>query len=319
MPPEGLRKRAAADGTIACNLRHGTSSAAKKLSRARVCPFGPLRRLGPLNVANPKEVSFMSKTMIATLLAALLFPLAASAGLSAHRGDVAAAPENTIPAFTSAVAKGAPQIEFDVNMSSDGHLVIMHDATVDRTTDGTGKVTDLTLAELRALDSGSWFGPEFAGTRIPTLRETLEAIPDGILCNVHLKNDAEVAVKAARLIQEMGRLEDCFLATTLENIAAARAAVPAIKVCNMSRRAGDRAAYIDDTIEHGCDFIQLHQREGHDNLAAEVKKLKEHGVTVNWFGANEAPLIKLLHEAGVDYILTDVLDLAMATIGDAGE
>lgn len=249
----------------------------------------------------------------------VLAPLAASAQLSAHRGDVAAAPENTIPAFLSAVAKGAPQIEFDVNMSSDGHLVVMHDATVDRTTDGTGKVTDFTLAELKALDAGSWFGPEFAGTRIPTLRETLEAIPEGVLCNVHMRNNAEVAVKAARLIQEMDRLEQCFLATTLENIAAARAAVPGIMVCNMSRQRGNRAAYIDATIEHGCDFIQLHHRDGHDNLAAEVKKLKEHGVTVNWFGANDAPLIKLLHEAGVDYILTDVLDLAMKTLANGGE
>ncbi len=256
---------------------------------------------------------------ISLLTFTLLLPLAASAQLCAHRGDVSAAPENTIPAFESAVKKGAPQIEFDVNLSKDGHLVIMHDATIDRTTNGKGKVTDFTLAELKALDAGSWFDPKFKDTRIPTLRETLEAIPENVLCNVHLKNDAEVAVKSAQLIAEMGRLEQCFLATTLENVAAARAVVPDIKSCNMTRQAGNRAAYIDDTIKHGCEFIQLHQRDGHENLAAEVKKLKANGVTVNWFGANDAPLIQLLHDAGVDYILTDKLDLAQKTLGKAGE
>lgn len=253
------------------------------------------------------------------LVLTLLIPVGTSAQLSAHRGDVSVAPENTIPAFESAVKKGVPQIEFDVNLSKDGHLVIMHDATIDRTTNGTGKVTDYTLEELRALDAGSWFDPKFKGTRIPTLRETLEVIPKNVLCNVHLKNDAEVAVKSAQLIAEMGRLDQCFLATTLENVAAARAVVPDIKTCNMTRQAGNRAAYIDDTIQHGCEFIQLHQRDGHENLVAEVKKLKEHGITVNWFGANDAPLITLLHEAGVDYILTDELDLALKTLGTVGK
>ena len=217
------------------------------------------------------------------------------------------------------MAKGAPQIEFDVNLSKDGELVIMHDATVDRTTNGKGKVTDLTFAELRALDAGSWFDEAFKGTQIPTLRETLEAIPESVLCNVHLKNDAEVAVKSAKLIQEMGRLEQCFLATTLENIAAARAVVPEIQVCNMTRQAGNRSLYIQETIDNGCNFIQLHQRDGHENLAAEVKKLKANGVTVNWYGANDAPLIQLLHDAGVDYILTDRLELAQKTLGAKGD
>lgn len=255
---------------------------------------------------------------IATALALLLAPLAA-ADLCAHRGDVAAAPENTLPAFQSAVEKGVPQIEFDVELTKDGELVVMHDATVDRTTNGSGKVTDLTFAEIRALDAGAWFSEDFRGTRVPTLRETLEAIPNHILCNVHLKGNEELAQKAALLIREMGRLDQCFLATTLEGIAAARAAVPEIKTCNMSRQAGNRAAYIADTIKHKCEFIQLHQRDGHENLEAEVRQLHEAGVTVNWFGANDPALIARLHKAGVDYILTDVLDVALETIKNARE
>ena len=254
-----------------------------------------------------------------TAISGLLLPLAASAQICAHRGDVSTAPENTIPAFKSAVAKGVQQIEFDVDMTKDGHLVLMHDLTVDRTTDGTGKVTELTFEAIRALDAGGRFSEAFRGTPVPTLREALEAIPETVLCNVHLKGNTEVAKQSALLIKEMGRLDQCFLACTLENVAAARAAVPEIKTCNMTRQAGNRAAYIDDTIENGCKFIQLHQRDGHENLAAEVKKLHEHGVTVNWFGANDAPLISLLHGAGVDYILTDKLDLAVETIGKKGK
>lgn len=258
---------------------------------------------------------FKQAYALAFTLAALLALLAAEAQVCAHRGDVSAAPENTLPAFQSAVAKGAQQIEFDVDLSKDGELVLMHDATVDRTTDGTGKVTDLTFAEIRALDAGSWYGESFKGTQVPTLREALEIIPKHILCNVHLKGNLELAKKAAILIEEMDRLDQCFLACTLENVAAARSAVPSIRTCNMSRQAGNRTGYIADTIANKCEFIQLHQRDGHDNLAAEVKELHDHGVTVNWFGANDAGLIALLHNAGVDYILTDSLDLALDTIG----
>lgn len=256
----------------------------------------------------------MQTALRALTLTLMLLPLAAHAQISAHRGDVAAAPENTIAAFESAVAKGAQQIEFDVDLTKDGELVIMHDATVDRTTNGTGKVTELTFAEIRALDAGVKFSEAFKGTQVPTLREALEVIPSHILCNVHLKGNKELAKKVALLIQEMGRLDQCFLACELESVAAAREVVPAIKTCNMSRQAGDRAAYIETTIANKCEFIQLHQRDGHENLEAEVKQLHDAGVTVNWFGANDAPLIERLHRAGVDYILTDELDLALETL-----
>jgi len=93
-----------------------------------------------------------------------------------HRGTVRHAPENTIAAHEAAIARGARFIEFDVRMTRDGHFVLMHDASVDRTTNGRGRVADLTLADIRRLDAGSWFGPRFAGERVPTLREALRNI-----------------------------------------------------------------------------------------------------------------------------------------------
>jgi len=92
----------------------------------------------------------------------------------AHRGASGNAPENTLAAFRKAVALGATFIETDLQLSRDARFVAIHDATVNRTTNGQGAVHDMTLAGLRKLDAGSWFGSEFAGERIPTLEEIFE-------------------------------------------------------------------------------------------------------------------------------------------------
>ncbi|RIW29589.1 glycerophosphodiester phosphodiesterase [Bacillus salacetis] len=92
----------------------------------------------------------------------------------AHRGASALAPENTISAFDMAVSLGADYIEVDVQMTKDGMLVAMHDVTVNRTTNGSGRIKSLTYEELAALDAGSWFSPKFKGERVPALETILE-------------------------------------------------------------------------------------------------------------------------------------------------
>jgi glycerophosphoryl diester phosphodiesterase len=92
----------------------------------------------------------------------------------AHRGASGNAPENTLAAFRKAVVLGATFIETDLHLSRDARFVAIHDATVNRTTNGQGTVHDMTLTDLRKLDAGSWFGSEFTGERIPTLEEILE-------------------------------------------------------------------------------------------------------------------------------------------------
>lgn len=92
----------------------------------------------------------------------------------AHRGASGHAPENTLAAFRKAVGLGATFIETDLQLSRDAHFVAIHDSTVNRTTNGKGAVHDLTLAQLRQLDAGSWFGSQFSGERIPTLEEILQ-------------------------------------------------------------------------------------------------------------------------------------------------
>src|SRR5438132_10493520 len=94
-------------------------------------------------------------------------------------------PENTLIAFARAAALGAHMVELDVQLTRDGAVVVMHDWTLERTTDGSGAVCDRTLAEIRGLDAGAWFGSAFRGTRVPTLAEVLSAV--GLRVNVELK------------------------------------------------------------------------------------------------------------------------------------
>lgn len=107
-----------------------------------------------------------------------------------HRGASALAPENTFASFELAVQNQADAIEFDVKLSADKHVVIIHDSSVDRTTNGIGKVSEMKLSELQKLDAGSKFGIKFAGERIPTLEEVFAQFGKRILMNVELTNYA---------------------------------------------------------------------------------------------------------------------------------
>jgi glycerophosphoryl diester phosphodiesterase len=108
--------------------------------------------------------------------------------LYAHRGASAEAPENTLAAFCRAVDTGADGIELDVHLSADGVPVVLHDETLERTTDGFGPVGACPLARLRKLDAGSWFAPEFAGERVPTLEETLRLLAGRLRLNLEVKD-----------------------------------------------------------------------------------------------------------------------------------
>ena len=108
-----------------------------------------------------------------------------------HRGASALAPENTLAAFRAAAALPTDGVEFDVQRTADGHLIVFHDDTIERTTNGTGVTGQYTLAELQALDAGSWFDPAFAGEQIPTLADTLDLLAQTeLLLFIELKSPA---------------------------------------------------------------------------------------------------------------------------------
>ncbi|WP_210364032.1 glycerophosphodiester phosphodiesterase [Bacillus sp. REN3] len=121
----------------------------------------------------------------------------------AHRGASGYAPENTIAAFDKGLEMKADYIEIDVQRSKDGELVVIHDTTVDRTTDGTGKVRDLTFEELRSLDAGSFKGEEFAGEKIPTFEEVLDRYRGKIGILIELKAPELYPGMEERVAQEL--------------------------------------------------------------------------------------------------------------------
>ncbi len=149
-----------------------------------------VRALGGVNSAGPKVAGAPAPPLPQQL------PRRARA--IGHRGASSARPENTLPSLVKCFADGAVAIESDVRISADGQVVVFHDATVDRTTDGFGSVAALTVAELKALDAGSWFDPVFTGTRIPTLVEYMQALPAGKILYLDIKVTDSSMVTALR-------------------------------------------------------------------------------------------------------------------------
>lgn len=150
--------------------------------------------------------------------------------VDAHRGASASHPENTLAAFRAALDVGADSVEFDVRLSRDGHPVVIHDDTVDRTTNGTGAVADLTLDQLRELDAGIWKQPEFAGERIPTLYETLEVLAEADRINMELKEADPRMIEAAVEAIETRRLHHRIMASSfhLELLVAIKRRLPGV-------------------------------------------------------------------------------------------
>ncbi|QKV17177.1 glycerophosphodiester phosphodiesterase family protein [Oricola thermophila] len=126
-----------------------------------------------------------------------------------HRGANRFAPENTLAAAQLAFQQGAHYVEIDVRESADGELVVIHDPTVDRTTNGTGRVDEMTAAELRSLDAGSWFSPHFSGERIPLLSEAID-VARSHGRKLYVENKSVDAERLVRFIEDAGFLGECF-------------------------------------------------------------------------------------------------------------
>jgi glycerophosphoryl diester phosphodiesterase len=151
----------------------------------------------------------------------------------AHRGASAYAPENTLAAFELALRQGADAIELDVKLSADGHVVVIHDPTVDRTTGARGRVKDMSLADLRSLDAGSFFSANFRGEKIPTLEEVFEAVGRRAFINVELTNyntpRDHLVESVCMLIKKFGLQKRVLLSSFLPtNLASARRYLPEV-------------------------------------------------------------------------------------------
>ncbi len=230
-------------------------------------------------------------------------------GVAAHRGGAHTRPENTLAAFREALRLGAHQIELDVRRTADGELVVIHDETLDRTTNGHGPVARWTLAALRRLDAGSSYGPAFAGEPIPTLAEALSLMPQDVWLNVQIKRGEPIAAQAARLLVEQRRTHQAFLACGNAAAREARGVHVGLQICNLVRRRS-REEYLQHALETGADFIQLHHLRGPPEPEL-VARAHAAGLRVNFVGGPEPVDLEALFEAGIDFVLVDDVPRAL--------
>ncbi len=233
-----------------------------------------------------------------------------------HRGASAYAPMNTLPAFELAVAQGADGIELDVHLSKDGHLIVLHDFTVDHTTDGTGRAKDMTLAQLKELDAGAKFDARFARTRIPTLDEVFEAVGAHLrLINVEIKSEdldqtdgveQAVADCISRHDLERSVLVSSFNPYALRRF---RAIMPAVAIGYL---------YMPDEVMSlslmgETPFEALHPYHAMID-AAYMTNAHQTGRRVNTWTVNDPVRAAELQKLGVDAIITDNPDSILKVV-----
>ena len=231
----------------------------------------------------------------------------------AHRGASGYAPENTLAAFKRAIALGATFIETDLQLSRDSRFVAIHDDTVNRTTGGTGKVHDLSLADLKRLDAGAWFGSEFAGERIPTLDEILEfSKKNDVVFYLELKpggswGGEHALIGALRESQEVARtVVISFDAGVLEGL---RKIEPTLMTGLLFD--GQIARPLDKALEVGARQLAVRGDLVTPALLAEARKKD---LQVVCWTVNQPAHMRLLIDAGVDGIMSDYPDRIVAAI-----
>ncbi len=237
-----------------------------------------------------------------------------------HRGFRARYPENTLAAFQAAIDAGADMIEFDVQLSSDGYPVVIHDRTLDRTTGGSGPVADRSLSELKKLDAGSWFHPRFSTETIPTLEEVLDLVDKKVLMNIEIKVDTDQPLREYEGIEYMvvdavnrknllpHVLVSSFHRQILENLHGIDPS-PAIGVLT---EFGEELNLVDvcrslDAFSWNPYYLEIEE--------SRIAFMHKQGFKVIPYTVNEPDDIRRLIQMGVDGLFTDDPETAMKIRG----
>jgi glycerophosphoryl diester phosphodiesterase len=237
-----------------------------------------------------------------------MFPKTNTPIIFGHRGACALAPENTIASFKLAVEHGADFIELDAKLSSDGEVMVIHDQTVDRTTNGTGRVNQLTLAQLKALDAGSKFNKKFAGEKIPTLDEVFKTVGKQIFVNVELTNYTsknDDLVKKVVAVVKANKMEDRVLFSSFlpRNLVKAHELLPQAPVAILCLEA------IPGIFSRSFALMKISPNIVHPFLmdvnSRSVTKEHKRGRRVHAWTVNADADIRRMVKVGVDGIFTD--------------
>jgi glycerophosphoryl diester phosphodiesterase len=234
-----------------------------------------------------------------------------------HRGAAAAAPENTLASIAKAKALGASWIEFDVKLTEDGHAVLFHDDRLERTTDGQGLVAATTLAAIRDLDAGSWFGRSFRGEAVPTLEEALALCAElGLGMNVEIKpcagRERETAAATMKTLREVwprsmpAPLISSFAAACLRVAQEMAPEVPRGYLAgSLPRRWRELMA------QYGCTTLHLNHRRIVPWQRAAVLAA---GVPLVLYTVNDGRAARRQLEAGVAAVFTDQVERVLAAL-----
>ena len=232
--------------------------------------------------------------------------------LTAHRGASYDAPENTLAAFKLAWELGADGIEGDFYLTSDGHVVCMHDATTKRTGDRDLRVVDSTLAQLKSVDVGSWKGAQYAGERIPTLQEVLAVVPPGKYIQIEIKSGIEIVEPIARILKKsnLGADQIVLICFNKDVVSAAKKLMPNFKVLWLASfkdktKASTAAVTLETLRQTGADGLGASATL--DIIDSEyIRTVKADGKYefIVWT-VNDATLAAQFLTRGVDAITTD--------------
>ncbi len=233
--------------------------------------------------------------------------------ICAHRGFNTIAPENSMPAFGAAVAMGTEEIEFDIWSTKDGVLVVCHDDTLDRVSDGTGKIFEKTYAELLELDFGIKHGERFAGMKIVTFEQILKEFSKRVIMNIHVKiwdsnQEDDKLSDIVDMIHKYDAQEYVYFMTDNDRmVAKAMAYAPDIPVCvGWDCNREDNMAIVDRAIRMGAKKIQLFKPYFDEST---LKKARGNNIICNIFWSDDAEEAKELLKMGMDCILTNDYNL----------
>ncbi len=228
--------------------------------------------------------------------------------ITGHRGFQQRYPENTLVSFAGAVEAGADVIEMDVHLTRDGVPVVIHDDTVDRTTNGCGRVGEMLLAEIRELDAGCWFSPQFAGERVPTLQEVLERFGGRVVLNIEIKTGketnpaapGEVEREVIRVVAERGITGSVLISSFDADILARTGRMTGAPALALISKVAFDAGILENCRRLGV--FSFHPRFD-VTTGALVRAVHGAGIQVYAFGADSAERIGRLAALGADGVI----------------